>query len=104
MSFESNRTYSKLRTQNRSFLFFSKDFLCALRLLCSAPRGQGIHRRDAENAKCFLESTPVFRSIPKRLRVLCVSAVNSFWLRRGRAKLFVFLPRLRTSDISELIH
>src|SRR6266581_9042625 len=80
MSFESNRTYSKLRTQKRlipSFLFFSKDFLCALCLLCSAPRGQGIHRRDAENAKCFLESTLVFRSIPKRLRVLCVSAVNS---------------------------
>src|SRR5205809_2881411 len=35
------------------------------------------NRRDAENAKCFLESTLVFRSIPKRLRVLCVSAVNS---------------------------
>ncbi len=33
---------------------FTKIFLCVLCLLCSAPAGQGIHRRDAENCGVFI--------------------------------------------------
>ena len=57
------------------YVFFQRF---SLRSPPSLQRTAGkFNRRDAENAKCFLESTLVFRSIPKRLRVLCVSAVNS---------------------------
>ena len=62
-----------------SFLDFCKDFLCALCLLCSPPTGREL-TAEAQRAP---------RSLPKDLRVLCVSAVSSLRLRPRRAVLFV---------------